>query len=90
MRNTLAEILGPWQQPDFESGLIARCRNLWEKPIESFTNQEIVTCLQQGLAIDHLLPMAEERLQRRFEDDSELFDGQLAEAVTAAGKKPNK
>ncbi len=29
---TVAEILGPWVEPDWDSGLIARCREAWNKP----------------------------------------------------------
>jgi hypothetical protein len=91
MSLTLAKILGPWQQPDFESGLIARCRNAWQKPIESLCNIELVTCLQQNLAVSHILPVAKKRLHERLDDDTELFDGQLAEAVAEAEKKtPNQ
>jgi len=31
--NTLAEILGPWVEPDWDSGLIARCRGAWFKSL---------------------------------------------------------
>ncbi len=88
---TLAKILGPWQQPDYESGLIGRCRNAWEKPLESLSNYELVTCLQQNLAVAHILPVAKKRLSVRFDDDTELFDGQLGEAIGEAEKKtPNQ
>jgi hypothetical protein len=91
MSLTLAQILGPWQQPDFESGLIARCRNAWDKPLESLSNHELITCLQQDLAIAHILPLAKKRLHEKVDDDTELFDGQLAEAITdAEKKKPNQ
>jgi hypothetical protein len=90
MSLTLAQILGPWQQPDFESGLIARCRNAWDKPLESLSNHELVTCLQQDLAIAHILPLAKKRLHEKFDDDTELVDGQLAEALADPEKKiPN-
>lgn len=87
MSLTLAQLLGPWQQPNFESGLIARCRNAWDKPLDSFSNLELVICLQQDLAVDHVIPVAKKRLQDAVDDDSEMFEGQLAEAVTDAEKK---
>lgn len=87
MSLTLARILGPWQQPDFESGLIARCREAWDKPLESLSRLELVTCLQQDLAVDHIIPVAKKKLHEAVDDDSELFEGQLADAVTDAEKK---
>ncbi len=87
MSPTLADILGPWQQPDFESGLIARCRSAWGKPIESLSNLELVTCLQQNLAIKHILPIAEKRLRERMDDESELFEGQLVKTVAEVLKR---
>jgi hypothetical protein len=87
MSLTLVKILGPWQQPDFESGLITRCRDAWDKPLETLSNLELVTCLQQDLAIDHVIPVARKRLQDAVDDDSEMFEGQLAEAVADAEKK---
>jgi hypothetical protein len=88
---TLADILGPWQEPDFDSGLITRCRNMWAKPLENLSNHELVTCLQQDLAVEHALPIAKKRLQEHIDDDTELFEGQLTEAVAEAErKKPNQ
>lgn len=87
MSLTLAQILGPWQQSEFESGLIARCRNAWNKPLDELSDLELVTCLQQELAVDHVIPVAKKRLQGAINDDSEMFEGQLAEAVADAEKK---
>jgi hypothetical protein len=87
MSLTLAKILGPWQQPAFESGLIARCRDAWDKPLESLSRLELVTFLKQDFAADHVMPVAKKRLQDALDDDSEMFEGQLAEAVADAEKK---
>jgi hypothetical protein len=84
---TLAKILGPWQQPAFESGLIARCRDAWDKPLDALTNLELATCLKQDLAVAHVVPVAKKRLQDAVDDDSEMFEDQLAEAVADAEKK---
>lgn len=87
MSLTLAQILGPWQEPDFESGLIERCRNAWDKPLDMLSNLEVVTFLQQDLAIDHVIPLAKKRLQDAVDDNSEMFEGQLAKALADAEKK---
>ncbi len=87
---TLANILGPWKRPEIETGLIARCRKAWNKPLETLSNLELVTCLQQDLAVDHVISIAKRRLQDAVDDDSEMFEGQLAEAVADAEKKRAK
>ncbi|HVU16113.1 MAG TPA: contact-dependent growth inhibition system immunity protein [Candidatus Didemnitutus sp.] len=87
MSQTLAQILGPWQQPEVDTSLITRCRNAWNKPIDQFTDLELVTCLQQDLAIGYVLPIAKNRLQNSAPDNSEMFEGQLAEAVADAEKR---
>ncbi|MEO5959304.1 MAG: hypothetical protein ABIR80_09320 [Opitutaceae bacterium] len=78
---SLAELVGPWVDPDFESGLIERMRNAWPKPIGTLTNHELATCLRQTIAIDHVLPIAKKRLEQRFHDESELDDEELAGTV---------
>ena len=87
MPRTLAQILGPWQQPEADTGLITRCREAWDKPIDQFTDLELVTCLQQKLAVAHVLPVAKKRLETAVPDDSEMFEGQLAGAVAEAEKR---
>ena len=79
--HSLAEIEGPWEEPNFESGLIERLRAAWSKPIESLTNHELATCLRQQIAIDHLLPLAKKRIADGFADDTELNDTELAGAI---------
>lgn len=81
---TLSEIIGPWKDPNFESGLIKRCRNAWCKPVESLSNQELATCLRQNIAIAHLIPIAKKRVEDRIDDDTEIYDGELAAAIDSA------
>lgn len=83
-RNSLSGIIGSWVNPDFESGLIARCRDAWQKPIDSLTNEEIATLLRQKIAVEHLLPIAKKRVKDRTDDDTEMFVGELAAAISHA------
>jgi hypothetical protein len=83
---SVAEILGPWIEPDWDSGLIARCRSAWNKPIQNLTNQELATLLRQRFAVTHLLLVASERVQDGFDDDTEMYDGELASAIEYARK----
>jgi hypothetical protein len=81
---TLADVLGPWQNPDYESGLIMCVRGAWTKPMQQLTNQELATCLAQRIGIEHLLPIAKKRVADHFDDDTELQDTELAEAIADA------
>ena len=83
---SVADILGPWIEPDWDSGLIARCRSAWNKPIQNLTNQELATLLRQRFAVTHLLLVASERVQDGFDDDTEIYDGELASAIEYARK----
>lgn len=78
---SLSDIVGPWIDPDFESGLISRCRNAWDKPLNKLTNEELATLLRQNIAIEHILPIAERRLKDGIDDDTEIYDGELKAAV---------
>ena len=82
---SIADLLGPWVEPDWDSGLIARCREAWNKPLRDLSREELATLLRQRYAIEHLLPIAKKRLAES-DDDTEMFDGELAEAIEYATK----
>jgi hypothetical protein len=81
---SVADILGPWTDPKWDSGLVTRCKNAWNKPLESLTNQELATFLGQRIAVAHILPIAEKRLACRHSDDSEMYEGELKDAIEYA------
>ena len=78
---TIADIEGEWQESGFESGLIARCRAAWHKPIEDLSNEEMATLLRQKIAVEHILPLARQRVADGIDDDTEMFDGELREVI---------
>ena len=81
---TIAEIVGPWQETEISTGLIERCRNAWNKPISTLSNQELATLLRQKIAVDHLIPIAKRRIAESFEDETELYEEELENAVSNA------
>jgi hypothetical protein len=83
---SIADILGPWVEPDWDSGLIARCRDAWNKPLRDLSREELATLLRQKYAVEHLLPIAKKRLADGDDDDTEMFDGELEEAIKHATK----
>jgi hypothetical protein len=83
---SVADILGPWVEPDWDSGLIARCRKAWNKPLQDLSREELATLLRQRFAVEHFLPIAKKRLEDGDDDDTEMFDGELTEAIEYASK----
>lgn len=83
---TIKEILGPWEDPEFDSSLIQRCREAWSKPIKELTNQEISTFLRQKMAIEAIAPIAKERIASGVEDGTEAWNNELQQALDHASK----
>ena len=83
---SIADILGQWVEPDWNSGLIERCRNAWNKPLRELTNEELATLLRQRFAVEQLLPIASKRLLDGYHDDTEIDDGELERAIEYARK----
>ena len=88
-RRALSEIIGPWTDPEFSSGLISRCREVWTKPIESLDRGELAMLIRQQIALEVLVPLAKKRLSECADDDTESYDGELSAAV-AYIQKPNQ
>ena len=47
---SISDIHGPWVEPNWESGLIARCREAWNKPLRTLSKEELATFLRQRYA----------------------------------------
>jgi hypothetical protein len=82
--SSFADLIGPWVDPDFESSLILRCKAAWNKPLGQLTSRELATFLQQRIATKHVLPIAKARVESQVDDGTEIFDGELKEAVEHA------
>ena len=80
----MSEVVGPWEESEVETSLIARCRDAWEKPIAELSSLEIATFLGQRLAVEHLLPFGKKKIEASFDDGSELYDGHLARSIEEA------
>jgi hypothetical protein len=81
---SVSDVLGPWKDPDFNSGLIERCKNNWCVPVSDLTNQVLATYLRQDIAVEIMIPEARKRVEVGIDDDSELYDGELSEALAGA------
>ncbi len=78
---SLADLAGAWVNPGFESSLVLRCKAAWSKPLGQLTNRELATFLQQRMATENILPIAKARLESKTDDGTEIYEGELKEAV---------
>jgi hypothetical protein len=83
---SIADLLGPWVETDWESGLVERCRGAWSKPLRELTNEELATLLRQRIATPRVLSVAESRIADGVDDDTEMYDGELEAAIEYAKK----
>jgi len=88
MTSTLAvsDIEGPWSG-DAPTGLIQRCKEAWDTPLERLDDLMVVTFLNQNIATKHMLIEAKRRLKDLARDETEYFDGQLLEAIEHLERK---
>lgn len=77
---TVSNLLGPWNGDD-HTGLMQRCREAWDTPLESLNDLMVATFLNQNIAPKHLLIEARRRMEEQERDGTEYFDGQLLEAI---------
>jgi hypothetical protein len=83
---SIADILGPWIEPDWDSGLIDRLREAWNKPLQDLSREELATLLRQRYAVEKILPVARKKLADGIDDETEIFDRELHEAIEDASK----
>jgi hypothetical protein len=79
--HSVADLEGEWKDPGFPSGLVERCRQHWNTPITELPDLMVATFLGQGFAVEPMKLEARRRLDSAQPDGSELYDGQLAEAL---------
>ena len=84
----VADVEGPWVDPNFDSGLIQRCRDYWSVPVAELPNEIVATYLRQRIALQILVPEARRRIEAGYDDDSEMYDGELPEALRGAERNP--
>jgi hypothetical protein len=81
---SVADILGPWVEPDWDSGLIDRCRRAWSRPIRDLSREELAALLRQRIAVEHVLPVARHKVQSGVDDNTEMYEGELEVAIEYA------
>lgn len=81
---SVADIEGPWIEPELNSGLIQRLRKNWSVSVCDLTNAALATFLRQKRALSIVLPEAQRRLDANFVDETELHDDELRESIQIA------
>jgi len=84
---SVADIVGPWEETDWDSGLVARCRQSWNTPVAELSNEMLATFLRQDIAVEEVLREATKRIATGFYDDTEIYQGELAAAAQEAGQR---
>jgi hypothetical protein len=82
--NTVADVLGPWIDQEFNSGLTERLRRGWNIPVAELPNNLLATYLRQKFALSIVVPEARKRIAKKFVDGTELYPEELANALEHA------
>ncbi|MFZ6720514.1 hypothetical protein [Undibacterium sp. Ji49W] len=81
---SVADVAGPWVDPEFNSSQIQRCRKNWAAPVSEISNYALSTFIRQSIALSLVIPEAKRRLAAGFTDGTELYDEELANALAVA------
>jgi hypothetical protein len=87
---SIADVVGPWSDPGFDSGLVRRCEQYWSVPVHELPDQILATLLRQRIAISLVEPEAARRGNTNIADGSELYEGELAEALRAIQERGSR
>ena len=82
---SVADVEGPWVGQAFASGLIERCRRGWEVPVGELSNEMLATYLRQRIGLAVVVPEARRRVGEGYDDGSEMYEGELGEALKGVG-----
>jgi hypothetical protein len=78
---SVADIEGPWIEPEFDSSLIQRLRSNWTVPVVNFSNYVLATFIRQRKGLRLVVPEARRRIELGYLDGSELYDEELSNAI---------
>lgn len=74
-----------WGDPPADATpLIEKCYALRRKPLDEFTVENLRLMIGQGIGLDHLVPLALERLKENPLAEGDMYPGDLLTAVLSA------
>jgi hypothetical protein len=75
---SLQELEGlDWGEPDYPSHLVKTCHRLRRKPLQEFTVEDLRIMIGQKMSLDHLMPLALDRLRNDPLAEGDFFPGDL-------------
>ncbi|MGO4377656.1 hypothetical protein [Pseudoduganella sp. RAF53_2] len=80
-KRAVADIVGPWIEPCFNSSLFERCRENWLVPVGEISNFVLATFIRQQIALGLVVPEAQRRIASGFTDETEILDDELELAI---------
>jgi hypothetical protein len=83
----VADIEGAWIEQDFKSHLIESCKRYWNIPASELPNEMLAMFLRQRIALQLIIPEAQKWLDAGVDDGSEIYDGELADALANTAPK---
>jgi hypothetical protein len=71
-----------WDNPGFDSYLVKRCSQLVKIPLRDFTIEDLRIMIGQGFALNYLMLLALEVLQKNILAEGDYYPGDLLKNVT--------
>ena len=85
---TLQEIDGEdWGEPEWQSYVVMNCHRLRRVPIKDFTVEDLRLMVGQKMALEYVLPLALNVLEKNPVAAGDFYEGDLLEAVERVGNE---
>ena len=78
---SLYELLGPWDEPIYLSHLGRRIHELWRVPLAQFGVEDLRIVIGQKRALEQLIPLAVDRLDKEPLAEGDFYPGDLLAVV---------
>ena len=66
-----------WGEPNFDSHLVQECHRLRRIPLKDFTTEDLRIMIGQNIGLDHLIPLAIEKLKQNPLAEGNFYPGDL-------------
>ena len=66
-----------WGEPNFDSHLVKECHRLRRIPLKDFTTEDLRIMIGQNIGLDHLIPLAIEKLKQNPLAEGNFYPGDL-------------
>jgi hypothetical protein len=73
-----------WGEPNFDSHLVQECHRLRRIPLKDFTTEDLRIMIGQNIGLDHLIPLAIEKLKQNPLAEGNFYPGDLLVNVLRA------